>query len=39
MADLNGDGWVDTRDIGLWLQGVRPSEAAGDARNGGNAAE
>ena len=24
MADLNGDGWVDTTDIALMLQGVEP---------------
>jgi hypothetical protein len=39
MADLNADGWVDTRDIGLWLQGVRPGQDAGSAGSGGNAAE
>ncbi|RLS51759.1 MAG: hypothetical protein DWH92_03020, partial [Planctomycetota bacterium] len=24
MADLNGDGWVDTTDIALMMQGVEP---------------
>jgi hypothetical protein len=39
MADLNADGWVDTRDIGLWLQGVRPAQDAGSAASGGSSAE
>jgi hypothetical protein len=38
-ADLNGDGWVDTTDMELWMQGVRPSQGAGDAGSGGNSAE
>jgi hypothetical protein len=39
MADLNRDGWVDTADMALWMQGVRPEGDAGDANSGGNAAE
>jgi hypothetical protein len=39
MADLNRDGWVDTADMALWMQGVRPEGDAGDASSGGNAAE
>ncbi len=38
-ADINGDGWVDTSDIALWMQGVRPDTDAGDASSGGSAAE
>ena len=39
MADLNRDGWVDTADMALWMQGVRPEADAGDANDGGNSAE
>ena len=39
MADLNRDGWVDTADMALWMQGVRPEGDAGDANDGGNSAE
>jgi hypothetical protein len=38
-ADLNRDGWVDTGDIALWMQGARPGQDAGDPGSGGNAAE
>ena len=38
LADLNRDGWVDTADMALWMQGVRPERDAGDP-DGGNAAE
>jgi len=38
-ADLNRDGWVDTDDIALWMQGARPEQDAGDPGSGGNAAE
>jgi len=24
IADLNGDGWLDTEDMALWMQGTRP---------------
>ena len=39
MADLNRDGWVDTTDMALWMQGVRPEADAGDSNDGDNAAE
>jgi hypothetical protein len=39
IADLNGDGWVDTHDMSLWLQGVRPQGDAGDSAAGGNSSE
>jgi hypothetical protein len=39
MADLNRDGWVDTTDMALWMQGVRPEGDAGDANDGDNTAE
>ena len=39
LADLNRDGWVDTADMALWMQGVRPEGDAGDANDGGNSAE
>ncbi|MBX3355727.1 MAG: hypothetical protein KF724_08515 [Phycisphaeraceae bacterium] len=29
IADLNGDGWVDSTDIALFMQGVRPKTPAG----------
>jgi hypothetical protein len=29
VADLNHDGWVDTRDIQLYMQGVGPDSASG----------
>ena len=25
IADLNNDGWVDTKDVSLWMQGHRPA--------------
>ena len=32
IADINGDGWVDTTDITLFLQGVEPRQPARPAR-------
>jgi hypothetical protein len=37
--DLNGDGWLDTEDMTLWMQGVRPQMGAGSASSAGNSAE
>jgi hypothetical protein len=37
--DLNNDGWFDTEDMSLWMQGVRPNANAGDASSAGNTAE
>ena len=37
--DLDGDGWLDTDDIALWMQGVRPKTDAGSASSAGNSAE
>ena len=39
VADLNRDGWLDTADIALWMQGARPAEHAGDPASDGPAAE
>ncbi len=40
MADLNGDGWVDTTDIALMMQGVEPrrptASKAPNVANGSN---
>jgi hypothetical protein len=38
-ADLNGDGWLDTGDIALWMRGVRPGAAAADPISSGNSTE
>jgi hypothetical protein len=38
-ADLNGDNWVDTADMALYLQGVRPASDAGDPASSHNSAE
>ncbi len=32
IADINGDGWVDTTDITLFMQGVAPRKPAEPAR-------
>jgi hypothetical protein len=39
IADLNRDGWVDTGDMALWMQGVRPESEAGDSSESGSVAE
>ena len=39
IADLNRDGWVDTADMALWMQGIRPEHDAGDAGNGDDSTE
>lgn len=39
MGDLNRDGWLDTDDVALWLQGVRPEGHAGDPSSAQHASE
>ncbi len=38
ILDLNGDGWYDTTDVQLWLEGVRPYQKA-DEQNLGDDSE
>ena len=38
-SNFNGDAFVNTTDMALWMQGVRPEGDAGDANEGGNSAE
>jgi hypothetical protein len=37
--DLNSDGWLDTEDMALWMQGIRPAGDAGSAGAAGRSAE